>query len=356
MISLDSLSAIKRYDPSGMAGLIESFPKQCRDAERIGLLSKIPASFKIKYSNIICAGMGGSAIGADIARSYIAGEALTPIFVNRNYALPAFAGKGSLVIISSYSGNTEETISVFKDAVAKHARVIVITSGGRLEEMARRKSMPVVIIPPGFPPRAALGHSFFTLITVLSKIGVIGNKTKDIDEAIKAMERLEKASLGITVRSSENIAKQIARSIYLKIPVIYSGADHMDAVVTRWRGQLAENAKTIASSNLFPEMAHNEIVGWEYPKAALKNLAVIMLRDSGDNPFTAKRMKIVKKMISSLGVKVIEVDSRGKNLLARVFSLIYIGDYASFYLAILNRCDPTPVDRIAYLKKEMARL
>jgi glucose/mannose-6-phosphate isomerase len=354
MVSLDNLSAIEKYDPSGMAAVIASLPDQCRDAVKIGSLANIPDSFKTKYRDIVCTGMGGSAIGADIARSYAAGEALTPIFVNRNYTLPAFVGSGSLVIVSSYSGNTEETISAFKDAVSKGARIMVITSGGALRDLAAQSSIPVISIPPGLQPRAALGYSFFTLIMVLSRIGVISDKTKDIDEAISSLEELKKMSLEPSVREGRNIAKNIARNIYLKIPVIYSNAEHMDAVSTRWRGQLAENAKTLASTNTFPEMTHNEIVGWECPEKALKGLAVIMLRDSGDNLSIAKRMDIVKKVLTGLGTKVIEVNSLGKGLLARIFSLVYIGDYVSLYLAVLNKRDPTPVDRIAYLKKEMA--
>lgn len=356
MISLDDLENIKKYDARDMAYFIESFPEQCREAEKIGLLSNIPDSFKIRYRNIVCAGMGGSAIGADIARSYTADEALAPIFVNRNYTVPAFVGRESLVIVSSYSGNTEETISAFKGAKARGAGIIVISSGGILSGLAHASSIPVVRIPPGLQPRAALGYGFFTLLSALSKIGVIGDKSKDVREAIRGLERLRDTSLALTVRGRKNIAKDIARKIYMKMPVIYSEAGHLDAVGTRWRGQLAENAKTIASSNLFPEMTHNEIVGWEHPEKALKNLAVIMLRDRGDDPRTAKRMDIVMKVMASLGVKVIEVNSRGKGLLSRVFSLIYIGDYVSLYLAILNKCDPTPVDRIAYLKKEMAKL
>ncbi|MBU0881323.1 MAG: bifunctional phosphoglucose/phosphomannose isomerase, partial [Candidatus Omnitrophica bacterium] len=346
MISLDDLDAIKKYDRSDMAYFIESFPEQCREAERIGLQSSIPGSLKIKYRNIVCAGMGGSAIGADIARSYTADEALTPIFVNRNYTVPAFVGRESLVIVSSYSGNTEETLSAYKCAKARGASIIVISSGGILSGLAAKSSIPVVRIPPGLQPRAALGYGFFTLITVLSRIGVIGDKSKDVREAIRGLESLRDASLALTVLGPGNIAKDIARKIYMKMPVIYSGLDHLDAVSTRWRGQLAENAKTIASSNLFPEMTHNEIVGWEHPEKALKNLAVIMLRDRGDNPRTAKRMDIIMKVITSLGVKVVEINSRGKGLLSRIFSLIYIGDYVSLYLAILNKCDPTPVDRI----------
>jgi glucose/mannose-6-phosphate isomerase len=355
MIGLDSLSAVLKYDRSGMASVIEGFPRQCRDAEKIGLLSDIPDSFKRKYRNIVCAGMGGSAIGADIARSYTADESRTPIFVNRNYKLPAFVGKDSLVIVSSYSGNTEETVSAFKDAAAKGARIILITCGGVLKDLAGRRPIPVVIVPPGLQPRAAIGYSFFTLITVLSRIGVISDKRKDIKEAIKGLEELERTDIGLAVRAPKNLAKNIARNIYSKIPVIYSQAGHLDALTTRWKGQFAENAKTIAFANLFPEMTHNEIVGWECPEKALKDLVVIMLRDRGDNPRVAKRMDIVKKIVSGLGVKVIEVNSRGKGLLSRVFSLIYIGDYVSYYLAILNRRDPTPVERIAYLKKEMAK-
>jgi glucose/mannose-6-phosphate isomerase len=129
----------------------------------------------------------------------------------------------------------------------------------------------------------------------------------------------------------------------------------MDSVIMRWRGQLAENAKTIASTHVFPEMTHNEIVGWENPGKLLKNMVVIMLRDRGDSPRIVKRMDIVKKIVAGQGVEVIEVDSVGTGLLARIFSLVYIGDYVSLYLAILNRRDPTPVDRITYLKKELAK-
>ncbi len=356
MTSLDALDAIKKYDRSDMAYFIEGFPEQCHKAEKIGLLSNIPDSFKTRYTNIVCAGMGGSAIGADIARSYTADEALAPIFVNRNYTVPAFVGRESLVIVSSYSGNTEETISAFKDAKARGARIIVITSGGILAGLAAKSSIPIVSIPPGLQPRAALGYAFFTLLSVLSRMGVIGDKSKDAREAIRGLERLRNTSLALTVREPGNIAKDIARKIYLKMPVIYSNLDHLDAVSTRWRGQLAENAKTIASSNLFPEMTHNEIMGWEHPERVLKDLAVIMLRDRGDNPRIAKRMDIVMKVIAGLGVKVVEVHSCGKGLLSRIFSLIYIGDYVSLYLAILNKCDPTPVYRIAQLKKEMAKL
>lgn len=355
MISLDNLNALKKQDKSGMASVIASFPDQCLDAYKIGLLAKIPAAYRKKYKNIICTGMGGSAIGADMARSYIAEESPIPVFINRNYGLPSFVDKDTLVIVSSYSGNTEETIAAFNDAYSKSARIVLITTGGKLGDLARHRSIPVIRIPSGIQPRAAIGYSSLTLLVTLSRLGIIRDKAKEINEAIKCLADLGRTSLRPNVFGAKNIAKNIAKSIYLKIPVIYSSTDHMDAVCTRWKGQLAENAKTIASGGLFPEMAHNEIVGWQYPAKALKHLAVIMLRDRGDNPRVAKKMDIVKKEIADLGVKAIEIKSRGKGLLARMFSLMYIGDYVSLYLAVLNDCDPTPVDRITRLKQEMEK-
>ncbi|MCX5685922.1 MAG: bifunctional phosphoglucose/phosphomannose isomerase [Candidatus Omnitrophica bacterium] len=355
MSNLDDLKIIAKYDRSGMLETIEGFPAQCRDAKSIGYGFDLPASFKIQYKNIVSTGLGGSAIGSDIARSYIADDSKTPLFVNRNYRLPGFVGERTLVIASSYSGNTEETISAYKDAKSKEAKVIAITSGGELRKLASGDGFPVLTIPGGLQPRCALGYSFFPLLIVLSKIGVVKDQAEDIDEAIEVLNGLKVKSLGAGVPEKKNIAKRIARSLYNKFPVIYAGGDHTDSVVTRWRGSLSENAKVLSSGHVFPEMNHNEIMGWEHPAKLLKDFAAVILRDSDDNPRVAKRMDITKKILAKAGVKAIEVNSLGSSLLARIFSLIYIGDFVSFYLAILNKRDPTPVERIAYLKKELAK-
>jgi len=352
---LDDLKIIKKYDKSDMLETIEGFPAQCRDAKKIGYGFDIPTSFKTQYKNIVCTGLGGSAIGSDIARAYIAGESKTPLFVNRNYTLPDFVDEETLVIASSYSGNTEETISAYKDAKAKGARIIAITSGGDLQKLALRRGFPVLTIPKGYEPRCALGYSFFPLLIVLAKIGIVKYRPKDIDETISVLKILNDKKIGARVPEKNNIAKMIARSLCNKFPVIYAGQDHMDCVVTRWRGEISENAKTLSSGHVFPEMNHNEIVGWENPAKLLKDFVAVILRDSADNPRIAKRMDVTKKIIKKEGVKVIEVNSVGRGCLARMFSLIYIGDFVSFYLAILNKCDPTPVERITYLKKELAK-
>ncbi len=356
MSNLDELKEIAGLDKESMLSLIESFPVQCRDARKIGLKFDLPEELKAEYENITFTGLGGSAIGADLVRSYVAGEARLPLFVNRNYTLPHFVGNKSLVVAASYSGNTEETLSAYRDARAKKARIIAVTSGGELAKQAKADGAGLITIPQGFPPRCALGYSFFPLLVLLSRIGVISDKSGEIDEAIDLMEKMRIVALGHEIPERRNKAKKIARFLRGKYPIIYGGQDHIDSVVTRWRGQIAENSKALASSHVFPEMNHNEIVGWENPKALLKYFVILMLRDKGDHPRIAKRMDITRDIIMRQGVKVLEVNSEGKGLLARIFSLIYIGDFASFYLAILNKVDPTPVERVTFLKKELANI
>lgn len=355
MLNIDDIKIIKKYDKSDMLGVIEAFADQCRAAKAIGAGFKLPDSFRCEYKNIVCTGMGGSAIGADIIRSYIAEEARIPLLVNRNYTLPNFVGSDSLVIASSYSGNTEETISAYKDAGAKGAKIIVITSGGQLQDMAGRDGNPVVVIPKGFAPRCALGYSSLTLLILLTKIGIIKEKSAEIDEMIGLLEWLRDEKVGHAVSRKKNPAKYIADTLHLKFPVIYASQEHLDAVVTRWRGEMSENAKTLSSGHLFPEMNHNEIVGWEFPKKSLEDFAAVILRDAGDHPRNARRIDVTEKILEKNKFKVIEVVSSGKGLLARIFSLVYIGDFVSFYLSILNGIDPTPVERINYLKKELAK-
>ncbi|MDP3791347.1 MAG: bifunctional phosphoglucose/phosphomannose isomerase [Candidatus Omnitrophota bacterium] len=355
MRALDSIAGLKEYDKSGMLEIIESFPDQCQDAKRIGYEFELPEGLKKRYRNIVCVGMGGSAIGADLIRSYILDDIDVPFFVNRNYLLPNFADDQTLVIVSSYSGNTEESLSAYRDAKSRSCEIIAITSGGKLSKMAKDDGVAIIDIPAGLPPRAALGYSFFPLLILLSKIGIINDQAIFIDNVAQVLRKLRRSRLDYKIKGKNNQAKKIAVEIYGKLPVVYGSQSHIDSVVTRWRGQLAENSKTLASSHLFPEMSHNEIVGWEYPKTVLKNSIVIMLKDAADHPGILKRMDAVKKLLGKDGIGVIEVNSTGKGLLARMFSLVYIADYVSFYLSILNKTDPLPVERITFLKKELSR-
>lgn len=351
---LDSLNNIEKCDRSGMLGIIEAFPDQCCDAKRIGYEFDPPLGFKTKYKNIVCIGMGGSAIGADLARSYLKDDLEIPFFVIRDYVLPNFVEYDTLVISSSYSGNTEEVLSAYDDAQSRGCGIVAITSGGKLESTAKSDGHAVINIPAGLPPRAALGYSFFPLLILLSKLGMIKDQGVFIEDAISNLRKLKERSIGYKIKSRANEAKKIADRLFGKSPFIYGSQCNTDSIATRWRGQFAENSKTLASGNLFPEMTHNDIVGWEYPKHIAKDNVIIILKDRADHPRVLKRMDLVRRILKKTGVEFIEVNSKGKTLLARIFSLIYIGDYASFYLAVLNGTDPTPVKRIGYLKKGLS--
>lgn len=334
-----------RYDKENLLAFLILLPRHIEHAKDIGESFPLPASFKTKFSSIVITGLGGSAIGGDVLKSYLSPDLKVPIVVNRNYALPAFVNGDSLVVVSSYSGNTEETLSAYNDARKRRAKIIAVTSGGNLFARAKRDKVPVIRIPAGMPPRCAIGYSFFTVLTAFSRLGLIKDRSRDILETISVISGMQ----------AMKSAGAIARSIYGKLPLIYGSQDHTDAVAIRWRGQLAENAKTLSSSHFFPELCHNEIVGFEFPARALKNVVVVLLRDKDDHARISKRFDIVKRILSKAGVPVVEVRSRGRSALARIFSLIYLGDFVSYALAIMNRVDPTPVEKISYLKKELCR-
>ncbi len=344
---------IAQRDPSNMRSLIFTFPRQAEEAVAIGNAAKI--KFPIaKIRNIVVSGLGGSAIGGDLLRSYLADEIGVPIAVSRHYFLPEYVDDRSLVIISSYSGNTEETISSYKNAIQRKAKILCVTSGGMVKKIALQKKHPVIDIPGGLPPRAALGYSFFPTLIALSKLGFISSKKKEIIETILLLQ--QKAREYGDLLLLDNLALRTAEKLFGKLPVIYSSADRFDSVNVRWRGQMSENAKTLAYGNVFPELNHNEIVGWEVLKDLMKKIHVVILRDKEDNGRVQLRMKTTKKIIHDFADGITEVNSEGNGLLARMFSLLYLGDWVSFYLAILNGVDPTPVKKIDFLKDELAKI
>jgi glucose/mannose-6-phosphate isomerase len=338
-----------------MLELLLDFPDQCRYACGIARDAKI-AFEKQDFKNIVFAGLGGSAIGTDLVKSYLYFESKLPIAVAREYELPAYVDSSTLAFISSYSGNTEETLSAYSQAKEKGAYIIVFSSGGKLKECASKDKITFIEIPKGLPPRAALGYSSIVPLCILARLGLIKGIDASINEMIKTLEELRDKSLKATIGKQDNIAKYFAERLFNKLTFIYSSSVHFDAVATRFRGQLSENSKTLALTHVFPEMSHNEIVGWENPKKLFKNFVVIMLRDKYMHARVAMRMDITKEVIQKEGVTVLEIWSRGKDLLSRMFSLIYIGDFISFYLAILYGIDPTPVDKVNYLKLKLGQI
>jgi len=344
---------IAQHDSKGMRNLILNFPKQVEEAITIGESAKIKIKTK-NIAHIIISGLGGSAIGGDLIRAYFADKCEVPVIVNRHYYFPEYVGKNSLVIISSYSGNTEETTASHKDAIKRKAKIFCITSGGEVEKLAKKYKHPYIKIPGGFPPRAALGYSFFPTLIALSKIGFIKNQKKEIKETLSLLNEL--SARYSNHDAQDNLALNLAKTLQGKLPLIYSGADKFDTVNTRWRGQITENAKTLAFGHVFPELNHNEIVGWEVLKEIMKNIHVVILRDKEDYRRIQLRMDVTKGIIGEFADGITEVRSEGKSLLARMFSLLYLADWLSFYLAMLNGVDPSPVKKIDYLKEELGKV
>ncbi|MBS3119290.1 bifunctional phosphoglucose/phosphomannose isomerase [Candidatus Woesearchaeota archaeon] len=316
-----------------MLEAIKDFPEQMLRAYELGKDVTVPG----KLQNIIVCGMGGSAIPGDFLRSY-AGLAI-PLVTNREYSLPEYVGPGSLVFLVSYSGNTEETVSCFRDAMHRHARMVVITSGGYLAELAGRHNIPKIIVPSGIQPRAALAYLFFPMLKVLSNSGLIE----------EPLEEIRTAKRVLAGSSFQEQAKGLARNIAGKIPLIYSSSRLYPAAY-RWKTQFNENSKTHAFANAFSEHNHNELVGFTVLKA---DYHVIFLIDEKDHPQIQKRIRIAKDIISKSGVRSTEILLRGDNFLAKLMSAVHIGDLVSYYLATEYGIDPSPVHLIEQLKQQL---
>ncbi len=352
---LDQKETIENVDRKNMFKLIADFSAQLKHAEEIGKSVSLTPSYAKGITKIVFSGLGGSAIGADFVRSYLTYDLNVPIFVNRHYQLPKFVDDKTLLIVSSYSGETEETLSAFKQGLRSGAKIIAITSGGELARQARSNSFPVIEIPGGMSPRAALGYSVLPLLVALSKLGF--SEAYRPSEFKGAQELVQKLSLeyGQSVPFEKNKAKQLAASCFNHYPIIYSGPDYLDVVALRWRGQIEENSKALASHHIFPEMNHNELVGWKNPAEFLKKAVVFILHDEADHKRVQMRMKLTRKIIEQYAASVTDLKTQGKGLLARMFSLVHLGDWVSVYLAVLYQVDPTPVEVINYLKSELAK-
>jgi glucose/mannose-6-phosphate isomerase len=296
--------------------------------------------------------MGGSAIVGDLLKYYLQGELDIPFIVNRNYTLPNFVGEKTLVLACSYSGNTEETINSTKMAIEKKATVFGLASGGKLEQLMNDHNLIFIKIPDGYPPRQALGYMFFPLLNLLQHLGLARPKNEEINETITVMQAIRKRSDPTRIHD-HNLSNLIAQKLYKRIPVIYTAADFLYPVVTRWRNQFNENSKVLAFSNVLPELNHNEIMGWEAPPEVLQNFNILFLRDDAEFSRNQKRLEISKDIFHKNRVPIFEVFAEGKSLLSRIFSLIYIGDWVSYYLALLYKKDPHKIDSIQLLKETL---
>lgn len=343
---LDDPDQMRRIDPRGMLDVITALPESAEDA--IEKAEKVNLKYR-RFSSLVVAGMGGSAVGGLLLRDWLQPISPVPIVVSRDYSLPGYVGRDTLLFAVSYSGGTEETLSSYEDGRARGAKMVVFTSGGELEQRARAARITVYRLPAGFQPRAAIAHQFFTLAVAARKAGIAGDSWWEVKEAIDVLKAMRE-EMRPEVPLWSNPAKRIAEEIRGYTPIVYGSRIH-EAVAYRWNTQLNENGKSPAGSSFIPEAFHNATVASEGDPTLLKHLCAVFLNDPMEGErLAAKTRRFIDLLRPGFG-KIIEVEARGEGRLARMLSALYIGDYVSTYLGILYGKDPSTVESINQLKR-----
>jgi glucose/mannose-6-phosphate isomerase len=352
LIDLDSPEIYRQLDPDGMLAHLHNFPRLCRQAWQMTQDLFLPDEYS-HINKVLVLGMGGSAMGGDLVSSLAAGEARIPILVCRDYLLPGCVDSGTLVIASSYSGMTEETLSAFTQALNTPALKLAITTGGKLKAICEKEKIPVISFDYKAQPRAALPFSFFILLGLLQKLGVIGDQSTAVEETFQNLSRLtskidEKAPL------EQNQAKSIAQKLVGRLAVVY-GSGVTTEVAHRWKTQLNENSKITAFYEFFPELNHNSVVGYHLPPEIISRTMVVILNSNLLHERVRLRFGITQKLLEQAGLDFQVLQGEGACTLSQMMTLVLLGDYVSYYLALLNQVDPTPVKDIDFLKNQLAK-
>lgn len=343
---LDDPDRLSSLDRHGAGRILIAFPSQCREALALTASPPLPP---LAVRHLVVAGMGGSAVGGDLVAALARDWLPVPVTVWRGYGAPASLGPGTLLVAVSYSGTTEETISTLEAALRRGATGAVVTSGGALATLARERGLPLVRVPAGLFPRLALGYLFFPLLGVLESAGLRLTRQWERDEALRVLEVMG-AELGPERPEAQNEAKRLALSLNGRIPVIY-GSVLTEVAAYRWKTEVEENAKLLAFHGRLPEADHNEVEGWRDPLAA--GFHAVFLRDPEEDEVAGSRVRVTGELIRAHAGGVTEVWPRGQGRLAQLFSLIYLGDWVSYYLGLLRGVDPGPVPVIEEVKRRL---
>jgi len=352
---LDDLDRIKIIDREDMLGVEENFHSQLLQAREIVKKSDLEQLRKKEFKGIVFLGMGGSGFAGNIIKALIKDDIEIPVEIVKGYDLPAFIKNGWLAVAVSYSGNTEETISAVGQALDRGCEVLPVCSGGKLENIAVENNKAMIKIPPGLQPRGAIGYLFLPPYLALDKLDIITVDGGDMEEALDLIEK--KAGLyKREVESERNPAKKLALKISGHLPIIYGTEGLLAAVSYRLKCEFNENSKTPCWCNEFPELNHNETVGWERLKDITKKFILLVFRDKDEGIRVKTRIEVTSDLIKENISAVIEIPVEGKSKLAKALSTIYLGDIASVYLALLSGVDPSPVEKIVILKGELKKL
>jgi glucose/mannose-6-phosphate isomerase len=346
-MNLDDVARIERCDPYDARRVLAEFPAQCRAARG---LRAAPAPHAATPRLVMVAAMGGSAASGDLLAACAADTLDVPVLVHRGYGLPPAAGQDTLVIAASYSGDTVETVSAAEAAIVRRTPIVVVTAGGELARLAASKGAPRVTLPSGLMPRMALGYLFFPQLEILRSVGLSVATDGEVEEALDVMEALGK-EVAPERPAAVNPAKQLALAIGGRLAVIYGGPTTAVSAY-RWKTDFEENAKVLATAGVLPEMNHNEIEAWGEPGS--RALHLVLLRDAGESAEIGRRFAVLRDLIGNGAGGLSETWTRGQGRVARLLSLALLGQWVSYYMALVRDVDPWTVPRLDEFKRRMA--
>jgi glucose/mannose-6-phosphate isomerase len=352
-MKLDDLEQIKNIDTLNMLAEIDGLPDQLARAYQMGKISEVGKASEISLKQVVIAGLGGSAIGADLLVAYVANMCPVPVIVHRDYGLPSFArGEKTLVICSSHSGNTEETLNSFETAWKNGCRIVVVSTGGDLAARAKQEKTPLVTFEHAGQPRAAVGYSFGILLALFVRFGLIPDQADAVKSAVDAM-KASQTQLQSSMETVHNPAKRYAGQLMGRWVTVF-GAGLLAPVARRFKTQINEIAKAAANFEFIPEADHNTLAGTLHPAEVLSPHTMnLFLRAPSDHARHRLRLDLTKQAFMLEGTNTDFIDARGDTPLAHMWSLILFGDYMAYYLAIAYGVDPTPVEALVNLKNAL---
>lgn len=333
-------------DKRNMLRLIDELPEQCETA--LGIGRNVTLEPRESQPNVVfVAGTGDSGIAADMAVATVSEDIEVPVVSNHGGRLPAYVGEDALVLIVDYSGQCQTTLRTYREARVRNSSVICITAGGKLNEAASREGAPIVRIPPGQPPRTAVGYLYAPIITMIEQLGLVSGATEKLSYAIRLLKSVRE-SFRFTNPTERNPAKQAAISLAHKLPLIYGSGDYREAVAMRWRSQIGANSKWPAFGGLFPDFTDSEISAWEQDQNEYPPVHFVFLTDALDK-ITEVRPVVTAAgaLLENFGVS--EIEMKGSTVCEKLLYGVYLGDYVSYYLAVLNDVNPTPTEYAAQM-------
>jgi glucose/mannose-6-phosphate isomerase len=349
-MNLDQHELFAELDPQNMLEHIDSLPGQLQKAWGAGCQQHLPRWEGI--DRVLMAGMGGSAIGADLLAAYVENKCPVPVVVHRDYNVPAWAaGPQTLVITSSHSGNTEETLSSFQMAVKNGCRCLSITTGGQLAAATHQEQMALWTFEHDGQPRSSVGFAFGLLLALFSRLNLIPDPEGELLEAVSAMKE-QQVSIQAQVPTVHNPAKRMAGQLMGRWVSVF-GAGILNPVARRWKGQISEIAKAWAQFEFLPEADHNTLAGTDNPAELLNRTTALFLRCPADHPRNRLRLDITRRILMLEGISTDFLDGKGLTPMGNLWTALHFGDYTAYYLAMAYEVDPTPVAALVELKKEL---